>query len=168
MDHSKAQQNFDSRTLALLNRLASRRQNMPSTPGARPESGKGDAGSAAGGGKVQQVGLGRGAAVSPAMLRGPPVDLSGKGSVNQVQRPTSAARIEHIRLQGKQGPLVQAASGGTANGGMNIQVAVRVRRRAACGARFAQWARGPGRQGLTHMLTTLDVCISRAGSSTYK
>ena len=166
MDHSKAQQNFDSRTLALLNRRASRRQSMPSTPGARPESGKVDAGAA--GGKVPQLGLGRGAAVSPAMLRGPPVDLSGKGSVNQVQRPTSAARIEHIRLQGKQGPLVQAASGGTANGGMNIQVAVRVRRRAACGARFAQWARGPGRQGLTHMLTTLDVCISRAGSSTYK
>lgn len=140
MDHSKAQQNFDSRTLALLNRLASRRQNMPSTPGARPESGKGDAGSAAGGGKVP-VGLGRGAAVSPGMLRPPPVDLSGKGSVNQVQRPTSAARIEHIRLQGKQGPLGQAASGGTPNGGMNIQVAVHVRRRAACGARSGRSGR---------------------------
>jgi hypothetical protein len=117
-----AQQNFDSRTVALLNRLASRRQNIPSTPGARPDSAKVDGGGT--GGKIPQAGT-RNAAPSPGLLRNP-VDLTGKGSANQVQRPASAARIQHFQLQGKMSSSDrhgQAAAGGPpgVNGGFNIQ-----------------------------------------------
>ena len=42
-NYDKRQQNFDTRTLALLNRLASRWQNMP-TSAARPDSAKVDSG----------------------------------------------------------------------------------------------------------------------------
>lgn len=122
MDGSKAQQNFDSRTLALLNRLASRRQSMPSTPGARPDSAKGiESASAVAGVKVVQAGT-RNAGPSLGMHR-VPVDLTGKGSANQVVRPTSAARIQHFQLQSKLSDrLGQTAAGGpTGNGTMNIQ-----------------------------------------------
>jgi Leucine-rich repeat (LRR) protein len=114
----KAQQNFDSRTLALLNRLASRRQNAPS---ARPESAKVDSSAMGGGGKGAQVGN-RGSINSP--LNRVPVDLSGKSSGNQ--RPVSAARIQHFQLQGKLSAdrLGQSGAAGgapSAGSGINIQ-----------------------------------------------
>ena len=115
-------QNFDSRTLALLNRLASRRQGIPTTPGTRPDSAKVDA-SAILGIKGPMSGGSRATGVSQAGHR-VPVDLSGKGSANQVQRPTSAARIQHFQLQGKQADrLGQGAAGGApgVNGNINIQ-----------------------------------------------
>ena len=116
-NYDKGQQNFDTRTLALLNRLASRRQNMP-TSAARPDSAKVDSGG--GSGKAQA----RNAVASPGMHRNP-VDLTGKGSANQVQRPASAARIQHFQLQGKMSAERhgQAAAGAPpgVNGGINIQ-----------------------------------------------
>ena len=80
---AQQQQNFDSRTMALLNRLASRRQSSGPVPGARPDSAKADA--TAPGGKVAAGAAGRGGSALPVRDARVPIDLSGKTSGNQVR-----------------------------------------------------------------------------------
>ena len=77
------QQNFDSRTLALLNRLASRRQSSGPASGARPDSAKADA--TPPGGKVAAGAAGRAGTALPVRDARVPIDLSGKTSGNQVR-----------------------------------------------------------------------------------
>eukprot|EP00961_Rhodomonas_salina_P214539 2897427-Rhodomonas_salina.3 len=110
MDSNQKGQNFDSRTLALLNRLASRRQSTPSNPTAqRPDSAKVEPNTASKGNAAA-----RNSSSSPGLRVGTPIDLSGKGQAG-VQRPASAARVG-----GLQKP--QMGASGTSSGisaGMN-------------------------------------------------
>ena len=89
------QQNFDSRTLALLNRLASRRQSSGPASGARPDSAKADA--TPPGGKVAAGAAGRAGTALPVRDARVPIDLSGKTSGNQVRlqsRPCSCCVVD--------------------------------------------------------------------------
>jgi hypothetical protein len=160
--------NFDSRTLALLNRLANRRQSGSSTPPARPESAKADGGGGGGlvaGAKMSSAAARAAAAMQSGVKVSTPIDVSGKSpggaqvslfrallgsevpgmesSVSQgssraihwgwiarsvprplkrclhLQRPASAARIQHLQLPTKGASAGEA--GGRPSSGMNVQ-----------------------------------------------